>query len=304
MKVLVLGGNGFIGSHVVDALLLQGHTVRVFDRQPERFRAPLAGVDYRFGSFADRMAVIDALAGTEAVLHLVSTTFPGTADLDPRTDVQDNLLNTISLLDSMQSLGIRRLLFLSSGGTVYGIPESVPIPESHPLRPISSYGIVKVAIEHYLEMYRRTRGLSPLIIRASNPYGPRQANVGVQGVISTFLRRVKTGDAIEVWGDGQIMRDYIHVADLAALCATATKGPVEGTFNAGSGVGITVNEIIARVAEVTGSAVAPVYKPGRAIDVPRSVLDVHQAKEVFGWQAQTGLRDGMAQTWDWLGTQP
>jgi UDP-glucose 4-epimerase len=204
----------------------------------------------------------------------------------------------------MQSLGILRLLFLSSGGTVYGIPETIPIPENHPLRPINSYGIVKVAIEHYLEMYRRTRGLSPVIIRASNPYGPRQAHVGVQGVISTFLRRVKAGEAIEVWGDGNILRDYVHVADLAALCVTAVSGSVEGTFNAGSGAGVTVNEIIARVVEATGIAVVPVYKPGRAIDVPRSVLDVRRAEEVFGWRAKTGLRDGIAETWDWLGTQP
>lgn len=303
MKVLVLGGNGFIGSHVVDALLRQGHAVRVFDRQPERFRPPLPGVDYRFGNFSDRMALIDAMADTECVLHLVSTTLPGTADLDPRTDVQDNLCGTIGLLDSMQSLGIRRILFLSSGGTVYGIPDSVPIPETHPLRPINSYGIVKAAIEHYMEMYRRTRGLSPVIIRASNPYGPRQAHLGVQGVISTFLRRVKAGEPIEVWGDGRILRDYIHVADLADLCATAATSAVEGPFNAGSGTGVTINEIIGLVADVTGTALAPVYKPGRAIDVPRSVLDVSHAAEVFGWRPQTALREGMAETWHWLASQ-
>ena len=167
MKVLVTGGSGFIGSHVVDKLLAFGHSVRVFDRQPERFRAPLPGVDYRFGEFADKMAVVEALTGVDAVYHLLGTTLPGTADLDPKTDVRDNLIGAINLFESMQGLGLRRILFLSSGGTVYGIPDTIPIPETHALRPINSYGIVKASIEHYLEMYRRTRGFSPIVVRAS-----------------------------------------------------------------------------------------------------------------------------------------
>ena len=199
MKILVIGGCGFIGSHIVDRLLAHGHSVRVFDRQVERFRQPLARVDYIYGSFGDRMAIIDAMTGVDAVMHLVSTTLPGTADLDPKTDVQDNLVGTLALLNSMSSLGISRILFLSSGGTVYGPPDIIPIPETHPLRPINSYGIVKVAIEHYLEMYQRTRGLSPIIIRASNPYGPRQAHTGVQGVILTFLTRILAGERLEIW---------------------------------------------------------------------------------------------------------
>src|SRR5947209_3941801 len=162
MKVLLIGGSGFIGSHVVDKLLAYEHSVRVFDGRPERFRPPLPGVDYRFGDFGDKMALIEALTGMDVVFHLLSTTLPGTADLDPKTDIKENLIGAINLFDSMHSLHIGRILFLSSGGTVYGIPETVPIPETHPLRPISSYGIVKASIEHYLEMYRRTRGFSPV----------------------------------------------------------------------------------------------------------------------------------------------
>ncbi len=153
MKVLVIGGSGFIGSHVVDALLKAGHDVRVFGRHPEHFRPALPNVDYRLGDFRDRMALAEALSGIEAVFHLVSTTFPGTANLDPKTDVRDNLISTLELIETMLSLHITRLLFVSSGGTVYGVPEQVPIPETHSLRPINSYGIVKVAIEQYLDMY-------------------------------------------------------------------------------------------------------------------------------------------------------
>lgn len=300
MKILVLGGCGFIGSHVVDALLRTGHGVRVFDRQPERFRAPLERVDYRFGDFNDRMILAEAIAGVDAVFHLVSTTFPGTADLDPATDVRDNLIGTLQLVETMQSLSVNRLLFLSSGGTVYGIPEQVPIPEKHPLRPVSSYGIVKAAIEQYLEAYRRSRGLSAVIIRASNPYGPRQGHRGVQGVISTFLGRIADGEAIEIWGDGTVVRDFLDVADLAEFCVLAGASRQEGPYNAGSGVGTSINEILDTIRTVTGAQVETRYKPGRSVDVPRSVLDCTRARTDFGWSARRPLAEGLGNTWQWL----
>jgi UDP-glucose 4-epimerase len=300
MKVLVIGGCGFIGSHIVDALLSQGYRVRVFDRLAERFRAPLDDVEYQFGNFGDRMALIEALSGVDAVMHLVSTTFPGTADLDPRTDVLDNLGGTLSLLDAMVGLGLSRIVFLSSGGTVYGPPDRVPIPEDHPLRPINSYGIVKCAIEHYLDMYRRTRGLSPVAIRASNPYGPRQGHAGVQGVISTFLNRTIAGEPIEIWGDGSVVRDYLHVSDLAKLCVLALTSDRTGAYNAGSGVGTSLNTIINTIGAVIGQPLDPIYKPGRAIDVQRSVLDVSRAAADFGWACKVPLRDGIADTYAWM----
>ncbi len=302
-KVLVIGGNGFIGSHVVDKLLAHGHSVRVFDRQPERFRGPLPGVDYRIGDFADRMEVVEALAGVDAVFHLLSTTLPGTGDLDPKTDVQDNLVGAINLLESMHGLGVRRILFLSSGGTVYGIPESLPIPETHALRPIGSYGIVKASIEHYQEMYRRTRGFSPIIVRASNPFGPRQAHSGVQGVISTFLRRILAGEPIEIWGDGSVVRDYFDVRDLAELCVPAGMSGSEGAYNAGSGYGLSIKQVVEAVRTATGSDFEIVYKPGRPVDVPCSVLDCSRAKSDFGWECKTRVDAGLRNTWNWLKAQ-
>jgi UDP-glucose 4-epimerase len=300
MKVLVIGGSGFIGSHIVDKLLAHQHSVRVFDRRPERFRAPLTGVDYRFGEFADEMTLVEALSGIDVVYHLLSTTVPGTADLDPKTDVRDNLIGTINLLESMQRLGLSRILFLSSGGTVYGIPEVVPVPETHALRPVNSYGIVKAAIEHYLEMYRRTRGFSPVIIRASNPFGPRQAHSGVQGVVSTFLRRILVGEPIEIWGDGTVVRDYLEVSDLAELCVRVGTSASEGAYNAGSGHGLSVNEVVEAVRKVTGADVKVIYKPARPVDVHRSVLDCSRAKNDFGWECETAFDSGLSNTWNWL----
>jgi UDP-glucose 4-epimerase len=300
MKILVIGGCGFIGSHVVDALLARGHSMRVFDRQPERLRPPLQRVEYSIGNFADKMAVAEALVGIDTVIHLVSTTMPGTANLSPATDVRDNLIGTLQLLDLMVDIRVKRLVFLSSGGAVYGVTGATPVLEDHPLRPINSYGIVKVAIEHYLEMYRNVHGLNSLSVRASNPYGPRQAHFGVQGVISTFLQRLHEGAPIEIWGDGSVVRDYLHVGDLALFCALAAEGTASGAFNVGSGEGTSLNEIIEMLRRVTGLGVSAQYTPGRPVDVPRSVLDITKATTGFDWRPRISLEPGVAQTWAWV----
>lgn len=295
----MLGGCGFIGSHIVDRLVARGYSVRVLDRSPERYRPPVDGATYTFGDMRDAMVVLEALADVEMVFHLISATFPGTAALDPAADVRDNVLPTLSLLEAMTRSGVERLLYLSSGGTVYGIPEVVPTPEDHPLRPISSYGIVKVCIEHFIELHRRTRGLRPVVIRPSNPYGPRQGHVGVQGVVTTFLQRVARDEPIEVWGDGSVVRDYLHVEDLARLCVEAAEAGQEGTFNGGSGQGTSVREIIAHVEAAIGRRIEPVFRPARMVDVPRSILDMSRAERQLGWRPQIGLREGIAASWDW-----
>ncbi|MEW9920370.1 NAD-dependent epimerase/dehydratase family protein [Marimonas sp. MJW-29] len=300
MRAVVLGGNGFIGSHVVDALLANGHKVTVFDRAMERYRDPLPGVDYMLGDFADKMALAEALNGKDVVFHLVSTTFPGTANLDPKADVTSNLIGTLSMIETMTSLGIGRLVYLSSGGTVYGTAPSHPIPEDYPLNPINSYGIVKVAIEHYLEMFRVNHGLQPIAIRAANPFGPRQRHTGVQGVVATFMRKVRDGQPIEIWGDGCVVRDFLHVADLAALCVKAAQSDFCGAVNVGSGQGRSLLELIEALSDVSGQRIAPNFKPGRKIDVPYSVLDITRASKVLGWKPATGFRDGLRETWEWV----
>lgn len=303
MKILVIGGCGFIGSHIVDRLLEHGHTVKVLDRQLEQFRAPLHGVEYAFGDFTDNAQILEALTGIDGVMHLASTTVPGTADLDPSADVRNNLLGTLSLLESMARVGVSRILFLSSGGTVYGPPSVVPTPEDHPLRPINSYGIVKTAIEHYLQAFEATRGLSPISVRASNPYGPRQSHTGVQGVISTFLKRVMAGEPIEIWGDGSVVRDYLYVCDLAEVCALAIASEKTGPYNAGFGEGVALTRIVDILQEVIGRDIPVVFKPARKIDVAESVLDVTRAREDFRWICRMGLRDGIETTYRWLQKQ-
>jgi len=300
MKVLVLGGNGFIGSHVVDQLLAGGHKVRVFDRSPERYRAPLKQVEYRLGRFDDTFQVAEALQGVDAVCHLISTTVPGTSNLDPVADVQNNLVNTLHLLEQMRKKSLHRILYLSSGGTVYGNPESSPICEDQPLKPISSYGVVKVAIENYLYMYQQLYGLQPVILRPSNPYGPRQGHAGVQGLIGTLLARALSGETLEIWGDGSIVRDYMHVGDLARLCASALESNSCGVFNAGSGEGYSINQIISMIRDLTGGKLDVRYEAARAFDVKEVVLDISSAMQQFGWKPEVELSTGIREHMEWL----
>lgn len=303
MRALVLGGHGFIGSHLVDELLAEGAKVRVFDRSPERYRPRLHGVEFMQADWGDTAAMAEALADVDTVFHLISTTVPGTSNLDPVGDIQSNLVHTVRLLELMRAAGVRRIVYLSSGGTVYGIPKCDPVPEEHPLRPISSYGIVKVAIENYLLMEERLYDLQPTILRASNPYGPRQGHGGVQGVIGTFLWKMAHDEPIQLWGDGSIVRDFIHVRDLARLCVLVAQGGVTGCYNAGSGHGHSISEIIATIAAVLGRDIVPVRKPGRGFDVPRVVLDIRAIQKAIGWKPEIGLSNGVSETWEWVREQ-
>lgn len=196
MKVLVLGGCGFIGSHVVDHLTRTGAKVRVLDRAPERFRSARPDVTYVYADIRDNPSILEALTDIDVVMHLVSATVPGTAALDPQADVRDNLVPTIAIFEAITKSKAKNLIYLSSGGTVYGITERVPTKESEQLRPISSYGIVKVAIENYIQLYARERGIAATILRPSNPYGPRQGHAGLQGVVGTFLRLAMNDEPI------------------------------------------------------------------------------------------------------------
>lgn len=298
MKVLVLGGTGFIGSHVTDRLLAAGHEVRIFSRSPEKFRAPLARVDYRLADFDNIPALVEALSEIEVVFHLISTTVPSTSNRDPVFDIESNLVGTVRLLQALRESGVRRLVYLSSGGTVYGIPEAVPIPETHPLRPICSYGVVKVAVENYLYMFNQLHGLDYVVLRPSNPYGERQGHFGVQGIIGTFLNKLWRGEELEVWGDGSLVRDYLHVEDLARLCVATAESERVGTYNAGSGRGHSVRELLECMEKVVGRPLPVRWREGRKFDVPRVVLDIERARRDFSWEPEIDLAAGIGRTWE------
>ncbi|OLP44890.1 NAD-dependent epimerase/dehydratase family protein [Rhizobium oryziradicis] len=300
MKILVIGGAGFIGYHLVHDLLDAGHSVTVFGRSVQPARPLPNGVRYFSGDLSNTALLKDCLADIDAVAHLASGTVPATGDKNPIADVNMNLNGTLSLLVAMEACNVKRLLFLSSGGTVYGPPQEVPISVNHPLAPICSYGIVKVAIESYLKLFERNAGLKPIVIRASNPYGSHQGNLGVQGIIGTYLNLASQQRPIEIWGDGSTIRDFIYVKDLTSLCVKSLESNKAGIYNGGSGLGTSVLAIAQLVQEITGNPAPIVYKPQRNLDVPISVLEVETTKADFDWDPKVGIQEGILRTWDWL----
>ncbi|MFC5743966.1 NAD-dependent epimerase/dehydratase family protein [Dyella tabacisoli] len=297
MSVLVIGGNGFLGSSLVEGLRESGFAVRVLDRTPPRTDVDWHDVDYRIGGLDEADTLANALDGVERVYHLASSTVPGTSNRDPVHDVSSNLVGSLNLVAAMATAGVRRIVFFSSGGTVYGNPERVPVDEGHPLRPISSYGVVKVAIENYLMMYQQLGVLDPLILRPSNPYGPRQSTSGMQGAIGVFLGKALADQGVSIWGDGEVVRDYLYIEDLVALAIKAGASNECGIYNAGSGIGQSLNELCALVRELTGRPLPIEYQQSRAFDVSKIVLDISAARKCFDWSPKVSLREGLGRTW-------
>lgn len=301
MNTLLLGGNGFIGSHLTGRLLESDHAVRVYDRGPNKFRSLPREAEYVEGELGNHGLIREALEGVEVVYHFVSTTLPKTSNDDPIYDVRSNLVDTIQLLETCVERGVRKVVFASSGGTVYGIPQEVPIKEEHPTSPISSYGIVKLAVEKYLHLFDHLHGLDYTALRISNPYGPYQNPVGQQGAISVFLNHIYEGTPITIWGDGSVVRDYLYVSDVVdALVLAAGEETDHKVFNVGSGRGVSLNELLHLMAEVLGEQPEVRYVPGRPLDVPENVLEVSRVVEELGWRPQTGFADGISRTWEWV----
>ena len=303
MKSLVLGGNGFMGTHLVDGLLEDGHRVRIYDRSPNGFRATPKGAEYVEGELGDSGLIRAAVEGMEVVFHFINTTIPKTSNDDPVYDVRSNLIDTLGFLESCVEAGVRKVVFASSGGTIYGQPQSVPIAENHPTEPITSYGIVKLAVEKYLALFEHLHGLDYTALRISNPYGPYQNPGGQQGVVPVFLRRLRAGQPVTIWGDGSVVRDYLYVSDLVeALKLAAGAGTRQKVLNVGSGRGTSLNELVAVIARVTGERPEVEYVAGRSLDVPANVLNVTRVRDELGWSPRTGLAEGIERTWDWVRT--
>ncbi len=304
MKLTVFGGGGFIGSAISDRLLEDGHALRIVERpRVAPYRNFKAGevVEWVTGDFSSTYDVANAIEGVDGVFHLISTTLPKNSNDDPIYDVQSNLVATLQLLNAMVAGNVRRIVFISSGGTVYGAPKYLPVDENHPTEPQVSYGITKLAIEKYLLMYGRLYGIRPTILRVANPYGERQRVETAQGAVGVFVQRALRGLPIEIWGDGSITRDYLHVSDVAYASAKAIAYTGEqSVFNIGSGSGTSLNQLIDLIQGVLGFPVVREYMNARSFDVPISVLCNDLAKRELGWTPKVGIEDGIARTARWL----
>jgi len=304
MRCAVFGGGGFIGSWVVDRLLRDNHDIRIFERPrvaPYRVFASGEKVEWIRGDILSAHDVADAIAGMDAVIHLVSTTLPKSSNDDPIFDVETNVIGTLQLLNAMVTHHVPRMVFISSGGTVYGNPIYLPVDETHPTDPLVSYGVTKLAIEKYLGIFERTHGIKSIVLRVANPYGERQRIETAQGVIGAFLHHAINGVPLEIWGDGRVTRDYVHVSDVAeafvsALAYTGQKR----VFNISSGAGVSLNELIGLIEAALGEPVARRYLPGRPFDVQTNVLSNALAREEFQWMPRVALSDGIARTARWM----
>lgn len=294
---LIIGGNGFVGSHVSDMLLQQGAAVRVLDRYPERFRAPDPQIDYHLGDLTDPQLLKHALEGIDTVIHLQSSTVPSTSEHNHLFDIESNLIPTVRLLETMVAMGCHRIVYLSSGGAVYGNPAVLPTPEDVPLHPISSYGVVKSVIESYIHYFERY-GIRSLIVRPSNLYGIRQGNTGVLGLINTLLEKALHHEEVVIYGDGSAVKDYVHISDLVRFLHIALDKDSCGVFNIGSGQGVSIKEVITMVEQVTGRTLLLRYEDARPFDVARIVLDVTKAGSTLGWVPQKSLIDGITEVWN------
>ncbi len=302
VRVLILGGSGFIGSHVVDRFVGEGARVTVFDRDLERYRPTKMGVQFIYGDLGNHGAVEEVVgAGYDAVIHLVSTTTPRSSNESPEFDIQTNVIGTVNLLNSCVKHQIGKFVFMSSGGTIYGdIGNAATVDELHSTKPISSYGISKLSIENYLHMYAHLYKLNYVALRLSNPYGERQDPKNSLGALTIFLNKIISGQTIEVWGDGSVTRDLIYAGDVAEAIYRATVSPVNGVFNVGSGEGLSIKELLNALHEVTDIAPKVIWLAGRPFDVPRIVLDSSKLRKAVDWQPSVSLHDGIERTADWL----
>lgn len=294
---LILGGCGFIGSHLADILVERGFRVRLFDRlnvDTSRVSHLVAKAEIVEGDFTNEADVANVLKGIDVVYHLVSTTLPASSNQNPAYDIESNVVSTLRMLSMAREERVNKIIFSSSGGTVYGPAHKIPIPEDHSTEPITSYGIQKLTIEKYLALYGHLHGLDWTVLRPSNPYGERQDPQSIQGAVGVFAAAIKEGRPITIWGDGSVVRDYIYVKDVAeAFAWFADKKGTSRIYNIGTGVGTDLNALIKILASASGLKPHVNYLPSRKVDLPVNVLDISRARRELGWEPKVNIEEGL-----------
>jgi len=299
VRILVTGGAGFIGSHTVDALVGGGrHKVAVLDnlssgkREQVNPAAQFYQADLRE---ADRIKEIVAREKPEAIFHLAAQMDVRRSVADPVFDAQVNLVGMLNLMEAARVNGLRRVVFSSTGGAIYGEQEKFPCDEDHPVRPVSPYGVAKLATERYLFFYKVQYGIDYLALRYANVYGPRQDPHGEAGVVAIFCGRMLQGKPLTIFGTGEQTRDYVYVGDVAQANVAALDSKVTGALNIGTGVETSVNQLFK---ELAGSSykLKPVYEAARPGEQQRSVISAARAARELNWRPQVTLRDGLAKT--------
>lgn len=298
MRILVTGGAGFIGSHIVDLFIAAGHHVAVVDNLHTgklsnlNSQATFYQVDIRD---AQALAEVFQREQPEIISHQAALADVRGSLQDPATYAQVNIVGSIHLLELARQHGVRKFIYASTGGAVYGEPEYLPVTEDHPINPLDPYGASKHAVEHYLFLYRHNYGLDYVSLRYPNVYGPRQDPMGEAGVVAIFTGRMLAGQPCTINGDGKQQRDFTYVTDIArANLLAAERG--SGIYNIGSGIGTDVNTIFALLKEAAGYTLPPNYGPPKLGEVRRTYLDASKAQRELGWHPEVPVAEGLRRT--------
>jgi UDP-glucose 4-epimerase len=276
--------------------------VHGFGRTPAFAGSLPPSIRFTRGEFTDRAGLALAVDGAEIVFHLLGGTNPEVSNKDPIADLQTNTVASVQLLELCRAAGVRKIVFVSSGGTVYGVTGAVPIPETAATNPICAYGINKLMVEKYLQLYAYLGGPQAVTLRVANAYGPFQSPYRRQGLVAALIETVLAGRPVEIWGDGKVVRDFLYIGDLAEamIAASLYDGP-QTVLNVGSGIGRSVLEVVGSVCDALGRPPARVvHKPSRGADVPVNVLDITRTRATLGWTPWTEWADGLRQTAAWV----
>lgn len=302
MKILVTGGAGFIGSNIADAFIEAGHQVAIVDnlttgkKENLNPKAEFFPVDIRDARLAE---VVNDFA-PDVIAHLAAQIDVRKSVSDPVFNAEVNELGTLNLLNAAVQSKVGKIIFSSTGGALYGeVPEKGGAAEDHAQEPISPYAITKRSVEMYLYAYWKLYGLKFTVLRYGNVYGPRQEPLGEAGVIAIFCGKMLKGEVPTIYGDGQQLRDYVYVGEVAGANLLALQKGDGETINIGTGAGTSVNQLFSTLKELLEFKKSATYAPPRAGELFRCVLDCRRAKRVLGWQAKIGIKDGLKKTLDW-----
>jgi len=299
MKVLVTGGAGFIGSHVVDAYLAAGQDVIVVDNLSTGKIANLnpAAKFYRLDIRDPELANVFEKERPDFVNHHAAQAAVRRSVEDPLFDADVNILGSINLIENARRTGVKRFIYISSGGAIYGEPQVLPCDETHPIVPICPYGATKHTVEHYLHMYQVTFGLAYTVLRYANVYGPRQDPNGEAGVVAIFTGRMLNGQQAIINGDGENTRDFVYVGDIArANLLALTVVHSCGAYNIGCGVPTSINQIFSMLKRITGSPMPEVHGPAKLGETRQIYLNAEKARQELGWEPEVDLEEGLRQT--------
>jgi len=294
--ILILG-YGFIGQALATNLAASGCTVTVISRNaPEHF---IDGINWQQGDINDAILIYNYLKQCETVFYLASTSTPGSFINKPTHEATENLLPLLHLVEILKNAPDTNLVYLSSGGAIYGNPNSQPVSETHILSPLSYHAAGKAAAEHFLGVFAH-QGYPVTILRPSNVYGPQQQLKTNFAIIRTLLEHIKHDTYMTIWGDGNIVRDYLYIDDLISACIAVLKSPTTGTFNVGSGQGHSITDLCRLAEKITGMNLKLRHEPNRNIDVKAVVLNNSSFRHHYPWETEFTIEQGILHTWEWL----